>query len=162
MKKVLLIISVFLSACGAQNTSHVQLLQSRIDSLENQLAESYKPGFGEFMLDIQIHHSKLWFAGKNKNWELAHFEVSEMMETVDNLAKYQSERKEMMMMGMLTRALDSVQMAVGQKDLSKFNSTFSYLTKTCNICHEAAKFEFNVIKVPESSPFSNQEFQPIE
>jgi hypothetical protein len=58
-------------------------LQSRIDSLEKKIAATYKPGFGEFMSSIQIHHAKLWFAGKNQNWELADFEMHEIGETID-------------------------------------------------------------------------------
>ena len=156
-----IIISTMLASCGEQNTNTTRLLQNRIDSLQIQLADCYRPGFGDFMIGIQIHHSKLWFAGKNKNWGLADFEASEILETVDDLAKYQKERKEMMMMGMLTRAIDSVRVAISQKNSFKFNSSYSYLTKTCNVCHSASKFEFNVIKIPETLPFTNQEFQPI-
>mgnify|MGYP001792296011 CR=1 FL=1 len=43
------------------------LLQQKVDSLQQQLAKTYKPGFGEFMSGIQIHHAKLWFDGKNQN-----------------------------------------------------------------------------------------------
>jgi hypothetical protein len=151
---------ILVASCGEQKTNDTQLLQNQIDSLETKLADSYKPGFGDFMIGIQIHHSKLWFAGKNKNWGLADFEANEILETVGDLAKYQKERKEMMMMGMLTRATDSVRVAIHQKNSAKFNSSFSYLTKTCNICHVAAKYEFNVIRIPETSPFTNQIFQP--
>jgi hypothetical protein len=147
------------TACGSQKTDNTRLLQNRIDSLEIILADSYKPGFSDFMIGIQVHHSKLWFAGKNKNWKLADFEVTKMLEAVSDLAKYQKERKEMMMMGMLPRALDSIHVAIVQENMPKFNDSFSYLTKTCNICHTESKVEFNVIKIPETSPFTNQEFK---
>jgi len=162
MKRVFFIISVFLSACGGQNTDNAQLLQNRVDSLETKLAETYKPDFGEFMIDIQVHHSKLWFAGKNQNWNLANFEVKKMKETIDDLVKYQSQRKEITIMGMLDRSLDSVRVAIEEKDMPQFKTTYGYLTNTCNICHRSYDVGFNVIKIPESSPFSNQEFQPIE
>lgn len=66
--------SISLFACN-QQTDNTQVLQNRIDSLEQKLANTYKPGFGEFMSGIQAHHSKLWFAGQNENWKLADFEV---------------------------------------------------------------------------------------
>ena len=69
-------------------------LQSRIDSLEIKLATTYKPGFGEFMSSIQAHHAKLWFAGKNQNWELADFEMHEIGETLDAIKEYQNAREE--------------------------------------------------------------------
>ena len=39
------------------------------------------------MTYIQIHHSKLWFAGKNQNWELAKFELDEISETIEAIKK---------------------------------------------------------------------------
>jgi hypothetical protein len=32
------------------------------------------------------------------------------------------------------------------------------LTNTCNICHQATKYEFNVITVPSAPNFDNQRF----
>jgi len=81
------------SGCS-QQTDKTQLLQNRIDSLEGKLADTYKPGFGEFMSSIQVHHNKLWFAGQNDNWKLAEFEVNEIKETVEAIEKYQTEREE--------------------------------------------------------------------
>jgi len=78
----------------SQPNENTQLLESRIDSLERKLADTYKPGFGEFMSSIQVHHSKLWFAGQNDNWKLADFEVNEIKETVEAIEKYQTEREE--------------------------------------------------------------------
>jgi len=49
---------------------------------------SYKPGFGEFMGGIQVHHEKLWFAGTNQNWKLAGFEIHEIKESMDDIRKY--------------------------------------------------------------------------
>jgi len=46
------------------------------------------------MSGVQAHHSKLWSAGQNQNWKLADFEIHEIMEAIDNIQKYQSERKE--------------------------------------------------------------------
>ena len=39
------------------------------------------------MSGIQVHHEKLWFAGTAKNWRLADFEIHEIMEAVDDIAK---------------------------------------------------------------------------
>jgi hypothetical protein len=41
-----------------------------------QQNNAYTPGFGDLMSSIQVHHSKLWFAGKNQNWALAAYEES--------------------------------------------------------------------------------------
>lgn len=150
--------SICLFACN-QQTDKTQVLQNRIDSLEQKLADTYKPGFGEFMSSIQTHHSKLWFAGQNENWKLADFEVHEIMEAIEDIQKFQTERKESQMIGMINPALDSINNAIKQQNPSLFISSYILLTNTCNNCHRAANFEFNVVKIPDSQPFSNQDFK---
>src|SRR3989337_1462790 len=108
MRQIYLIIITFgLFACNQQR-DNTKVLQNRIDSLEQKLADTYKPGFGEFMSGIQAHHSKLWFAGQNENWKLADFEVHEIMEAIEDIQKFQTERKESQMIGMINPALDSI------------------------------------------------------
>jgi hypothetical protein len=158
MKPILLIILTFsFFACNQQTDNKV--LQNRIDSLESKLAHSYKPGFGEFMSGIQAHHSKLWFAGQNENWRLADFEVHEIMEAMEDIRKFQTERKESRMIEMIEPALDSITNAIQQKNTTLFKTSYTLLTNTCNNCHRAADFEFNVVKIPETQPFSNQDFK---
>ena len=153
-----LYIIVIIVACN-QSTNREAMLQKRIDSLEQRLSESYKPGFGEFMYGVQVHHAKLWFAGVNENWRLADFEIHEIMELTENIQKYQSERNESKMISMLNSALDTVNAAIGQKNLSNFKSSYILLTNTCNKCHMAVNYEFNVVKIPDSPPLSNQVFK---
>lgn len=162
MKPSLLLLLIFaLSSCNNQ-THELKAIQSRIDSLEFKLADTYKPGFGEFMSGIQAHHSKLWFAGINSNWKLADFEVHEIMESVDDIQKYKADRKESQLINMIKPALDSVNIAIEQKNLDLFKSSFSVLTNTCNNCHQLSDFEFNKIKIPDTHAFSNQDFSVNE
>jgi hypothetical protein len=137
----ILLISVF-SACHSEN--------------------SYKPGYGEFLSMIQVHHAKLWFAGKNQNWELAAFEVSEINEIFENLQKFQSERKESKQINIFFPELKIISDSIENKDLPLFNLAYMDLTKACNNCHASTNFKFNVVIVPVSPPFTNQEFRKIE
>ncbi len=159
MKYILIIIlSALFFSCN--NTSDKnQVLQTRIDSLEKKITNTYKPGFGEFMSGIQSHHAKLWFAGQNKNWKLADFEIHEIMESIAAIQQYETERKESQLIGMINPAIDSVTNAINQKNTALFNSSYSLLTNTCNNCHHAANFEFNVVKIPDIQSFSNQDFK---
>jgi len=163
MVRLILLVSIvtFLFACN-QHTSNLQLLQNRIDSLEKKLSDTYKPGLGEFMSGIQAHHSKLWFAGQNQNWKLADFEIHEIMEAIEDIQKYETERKESQMVGMINPAIDSVNNAIIQKNPALFKSSYTMLTNTCNNCHHAVDFEFNVVKIPDAQPFSNQDFKVNE
>lgn len=154
----LLAIMTVASACK-QQTHNTGSLLDRIDSLEKKLAHTYKPGFGEFMSSIQIHHAKLWFAGMNQNWELADFEMHEIAETIDAIKEYLPEREESKKVDMLEPSLDAVNDALQKKDSALFNSSYILLTNSCNNCHKAVNFGFNIVKIPDKPPFSNQAFK---
>jgi len=153
---IILIITCVASSC---QQSKQNALQQKVDSLEKKLANTYKPGFGEFMSSIQVHHAKLWFAGQNQNWELADFEMHEIAEAIDAIKEYQTEREESKKVDMLKPSLDAVKDAIGKKDPALFNSSYLLLTNSCNNCHKAVNFGFNMVKVPETPPFSNQSFK---
>jgi len=57
---------------------------------------------------------------------------------------------------MIVPAMDSLSNAVKEKDESKFRTGFTLLTATCNDCHKASNHGFNVIKIPEVPPVTNQ------
>lgn len=145
-----------------QKSDDIKVLQTRVDSLEKKLANTYIPGFGEFMSSIQAHHSKLWFAGQYENWKLADFEVHEIMEGIEDIQKFQTERKESQWVGMINPALDSISQAIQMKNTALFKSSYTLLTNTCNQCHREVEFDFNMVKIPDHQPFSNQDFKVHE
>jgi hypothetical protein len=155
---VLLFCLCLLTACHPSKPDSTSM-QTQIDSLQRALSKVYKPGLGEFMLDIQVHHAKLWFAGKAENWNLSNFELGEIQETIDDIRSYCSDRPEVASIPMIKPALDSLDLAVRSKNISEFNRGFIFLTNTCNNCHQVTKHEFNVIQIPSSPPFSNQLFK---
>ncbi len=155
---ITVLLTLTLISCNQQK-DQITKLQNQIDSLENKLANTYKPGFGKLMSGVQNHHSKLWFAGINKNWKLADFEVHEIIELLDDVKKYQSARKESENIEMINPVLDSLRSTVKNKDLNLFKDTYKRLTNTCNDCHKITEFEFNIVKVPTRPAFSNQKFR---
>jgi len=159
MKNLLLSVLIFgLFSCNNQNTN-TQALQNQIDSLKVQLNNVYKPGFGFLMTNIQAYHAKLWFAGINKNWKLAQFELDEMEETVEKIEQFQKMRKEAELMDMMEPGIVDISRSIKQKDLDAFKKSYNELTIACNECHKLTDFEYNIVKVPETLEFSNQEFK---
>jgi hypothetical protein len=94
---------------------------------------------------------------KTGNWQI--LKCMKLGETIDAIKEYQTEREESKKVDMLKPALDAVNDAILKKDSVLFNSSYLLLTNTCNNCHKAVNFGFNVVKVPESPPFSNQSFK---
>jgi len=146
LKLILVTISIFFISCNEKAEKKAE-------------APYYTPGLGEFMSSIQVHHAKLWFAGTNENWELADFEMHEIMESLENIQKFNTDRPEIRSIAMINPPLDSVMTAIKNKDAFAFNSSFKILTNTCNGCHQATEHAFNIIKIPDTPPYSNQEFK---
>jgi hypothetical protein len=153
----LMALIVFLVSCDRSNDRSKELAHE-VEMLKTQLQETYKPGLGELMLTIQVHHAKLWFAGINDNWKLAEFEIHEIREALENIGKFNGKRKEIQNLSMLYPALDSLDISISNRNAGQFKNSFVGLTNTCNACHRATEFEFNVVTVPDSPPYTNQNF----
>jgi hypothetical protein len=158
MKKILLVsMLAFMFGC-AENDKTVTAFENQVKELKQELANVYKPGFGTIMGNIQTHHSKLWFAGEGENWELAEFEIHEIIEELEDIEKYQKNRVENEKMFMIEPALDSISKVIKNKKLTQFEDSYKLLTESCNACHEETKYEFIKITVPKVIPCVNQEF----
>ena len=151
---------VWLSACKQKdNSSGVNGdLQNQVDSLKSALDNTYKPGFGEFMLSVQVHHIKLWFAGKAHNWKLANFELKETQEALTAIKTYCQDRKETQSLDMIDAPLQQLSQAVKQQDDAAFTEAYEGLTETCNSCHQSTNHGFNVVQIPTSNPYTDQQF----
>jgi hypothetical protein len=160
MKNLLLLIIVFLFFSCNHSSSSTIALQKKVDSLQLVVDSAYKPGLGEFMSEIQVHHAKLWFAGKYGNWPLADFEVGEIQEALNDIPKYCADRPEVKSLGMIIPVMYNLSNAIKEKNEIKFDSSFTILTATCNDCHKATNHAFNLIKIPDVVPVSNQVFKP--
>jgi hypothetical protein len=160
MKFPVIALILLFSACDSNHSRGQQKMQQTIDSLEKELNQTYKPGFGEFISGIQTHHAKLLFAGINNNWELADFEIHEIEEALEDIQKFNTDRPESKSIGMINPPLDSVINAIKQQSPQLFKSSYTLLTNTCNNCHKATEHGFNVITIPTTPPLSNQSFQP--
>ena len=159
-RSLLCLVALFvaMSACRQPCDSQAKLA-AKVDSLEQQLKETYRPGLGEFMTAMQLHHAKLWFAGDASNWKLAGFELKEITETIDDIKKYSADRPEVRSITMIADPLNSLDTAIQQKNVVLFRSGFQQLTAACNSCHKATAHEFNVITIPASLPVGNQAFK---
>ena len=158
----MIVIAVFVvsvSACNQHTSDDGQNLQTQIDSLRNKIAHAYAPGVGEFMSSIQMHHAKLWFAGKNENWELANFEMEEILESLDDIQQYCADSPSIKPLPMIFPPLNSVKLAISEKNIVMFKTSFNLLTNTCNNCHQASNHAFNVIRIPDREPVTNQVFE---
>ena len=156
-----LLVTGILFGCS-QHISTNQTSSAAIDSLAAQvqdMKEKYRPGLGEIMGGIQMHHAKLWFAGINNNWKLADYEIKEIKERLAEAAEIETNRPEVKDIPMMYPAIDSVANAIKEQNIQTFKAGFQSLTNACNNCHRAINFQFNVITVPTAPPVTNQDFK---
>jgi hypothetical protein len=126
----------------------------------------YEPGLGEFMMATQIRHAKLWFAGKNHNWELAAYEVDEIKEGLEDATRLHSAVDGIpvaeMIKSIIDPRLERLEKAVDAKNSTQFVAAFDELTNGCNACHAGAGKPFIRIQRPSEPPLSNQNFAPVK
>jgi hypothetical protein len=134
-------------------------LQPQVDSLQLQLKNTYKPGMGEIMSSIQLHHAKLWFAGENKNWALAGYNESLIRSAFKRIQVFHGNTFEAKTAPMIDPVMDSVRNAITRKDMPEFERSYNLLTITCNNCHAVTNHAFNRIIIPTGLPVSNQDFR---
>jgi len=129
-------------------------------------APAYVPGLGELMAFQQMRHAKLWFAVQSGNWQLAQYEVDELKEGFDTVARLHPTQKgspvpiDQAIESIVKSPLEKLGDAIGKKDRRAFADAYDTLTEGCNACHQATDHGFNVVQRPKSNTFSNQSFEP--
>lgn len=147
------------------NRMLVVLAASLLLSTAHAATPAYVPGMGEIMGATQMRHSKLWFAGREKNWALADYELYEIREGLDDAVTYHPVFKEgvpvsKILEKFMAPPLKALGKAIKTEDAGKFAKAFDALTNACNACHRTAGRGFIVIRRPDVSPYSNQDFSP--
>lgn len=129
-----------------------------LDSVRSQT-----PGLGERMSAVQLHTSKLWFAGQARNWKLVAYEVHELEEAVE-AAEALRVRKNNVDITPVLQSLRQTQLplfeqAAEKSDPRAFTDAYNQTIEACNGCHRASGYEFIHIITPTREPVTNQQWQ---
>ena len=126
--------------------------------------EQHGPNLIDFMMTIQSHHAKLWYAGSARNWELADYQVDELKEALEDAGKLIPDYKGVPVRSMIDNLamppIEAIEGAIKAKDRAKFVAGYDKLTAACNSCHQGSKRGFIVIQRPSGTAFPNQTFAP--
>ena len=148
----LLAAALVLSPVMAQNVPFAIPPSSRNPS------ESAVGTLANIMLNMQLRHIKLWFAGKAKNWDLVKYEAEKLKADFDVAAAfYRGLPVENVLVA--AKPLNDLIEAAAKKDSALYTRTFNDLTDGCNSCHAAAQIGFVRIRAPKTLPFDNQIYQ---
>lgn len=157
---IVLIVSIFMNFYSLikiqdlnQKLSSIQKVEEKGDSEELELAEK--------MLYLQRYTEKLFFSGKQSNWDLAEFYLEEMQETAESIIKAKKIEDGInisaQMKEMLIPKIQELQEKVKQKNSQEFEKSYRAMLMNCNGCHMLTKHGFIKIKEPKQNIYS-QEF----
>jgi len=128
---------------------------------------AYRPGLGDLMtMTVQPRHIKLGLAGREKNWPLAAYELHELEESFERVARHSPQWRKKPIADMMTSVtkdpMTALDQAIKSADAAKFAAAYRQLTDACNTCHQSAEVGMIVIQVPDSSAFPDQDFRPVK
>jgi hypothetical protein len=113
------------------------------------------PDLGDIMVQQQMRHIKLWFAGDAGNWSLADYELDKLKDGFEEIAKLLGGDFAQQHVG---GAVSQLQKAVDGKNREAFVSAFDRLSAGCNECHRSLDHAFIVIQRPALLPYGDQNF----
>jgi hypothetical protein len=117
------------------------------------------PRLGDIMIAKQWRHIKLWFAGKQRSWNLAAYELAQLRASLAEAATLYSGIP-VSDVAIMAGPIQSIDKAIQSKDSAGFVKGFNELTAGCNACHREMGREFIEIRAPSDSPFNDQVFAP--
>jgi hypothetical protein len=128
-------------------------------------ASGYRPGLGDLMtMTVQPRHLKLGLAGQERNWAYAGYELHELEESLERVARVWPKWRQVEIAATMKATVEAPMAALDQAikagDATRFAEGYARLTETCNACHQSANVGMVVIQAPKSSPFANQDFRP--
>lgn len=122
----------------------------------------FSQDLGSIMLDIQARHAKIYYAGKNENWELAGYLTQELKESFKDITTHHRSHDEVnlnkLTNQMMMPTIEELEISIIGESLVAFNSSYDKLTISCNNCHAKANHSFIKIKKPMDGEFLNQKF----
>ena len=138
---------------------------SRSDAATPDTPPTYRPLASDLMnAIIQPRHIKLWLAGKAQNWVFADYERHNLGGAFARMAvaipDYKGTKMTDMIDAFMKQPLADLDQAIKAKDDVAFTKAYGELTDGCNSCHQSAEHAMAVIKVPDTSPFPDQDFRP--
>jgi hypothetical protein len=125
----------------------------------------FKPSMADLMnMLVQPRHIKLYYAGKDGNWTLAAFEVSELRNALARTARtipvYRKMSVDTAVTSIISDKIKAVDAAIKAKDQAQFMTAYGEPTQACNSCHQGLDHAFVKIKVPDANMYPDQEFAP--
>jgi hypothetical protein len=104
------------------------------------LVAKHLRGFDVAMVETGYRYGELYWAGQDRNWDYARYQLEKIEVAVANGIERRPQRAASA--AMLAPSITRVRDAVQRGDEAGFADAFSALTQTCNACHAAEQVAF--------------------
>lgn len=103
-------------------------------------------GFDVAMMEVGYRYGELYWAGQDRNWDFAIYQIEKIRATIENAIQRRPARGQSA--AVLEGALPAVEEAVRAKDPAGFATAFELLTLSCNACHRVERVPFVHVSPP--------------
>ena len=116
----------------------------------SQIAE-IQMGLGTIMVEFGHRFHIIYYASKAKNWELAHYELHELIEAQE-VAETTRPKYTKQLKAFEENYLEPLNQAIKSKDWDNFSEKYTQTTQGCNACHVETGHPYIQYKLPKTPP----------
>jgi hypothetical protein len=143
--------SVLAGALAAPETAEMPAtepdwLQGDVDA-RFRLVSKHLRGFDVAMLEVGHRYVELYWAGQDRNWEYAAYQLGKIETAIANGIERRPKRAASARV--LNPAVEQVRTAITGADADSFARAFAMLTDRCNTCHRTEQVAFIKVARPE-------------
>lgn len=105
-------------------------------------------GFDTMMIEVGYRYAELFWAGNDRNWEFAAYQLDKIRLTTE-LGIERRPKRGASANDFLKATVPQLKEAIIQKDSALFEQRFAILTAQCNACHAIEKMPFVQVRPPK-------------
>ena len=135
-----------------------KLVDSKFNTVDRNLALwNIQPGLGTVMMEYGNRLARVWFAANADNWDMAKYQLDEMIE-IQEVGETTRPNRTPMLKAFEEYYLKALDTAILAKDRAAFNQKFNDTVTGCNGCHKAStgtnwkSYQYVAIQVPKTDP----------
>ncbi|MCU0444513.1 MAG: hypothetical protein MUE85_06305 [Microscillaceae bacterium] len=142
----LIFLPLWVLACQSPKPSDGAWLKNSEKEKITQIEQQFR-GFDMAMLEINYRYQELYWAGKEKNWQYAQYQLDKIKLSLQN-AIIRRPKRQKSTQEFLANEFEKMQSHLTKQDSGQFLSGFQLFTTGCNVCHAKEKMPFFQVKIP--------------
>ncbi len=150
--------SALTTSAGVPAADVAKLLADKFNTADTNLALwKIQPGLGTVMMEYGNRLSRLWFAANADNWDMAKYQLDEMLE-IQEVGETTRPNRAPALKAFEASYLKPMDAAIAAKDKAAFAKAFTATITGCNACHSAqtaanwSSYKFVEVQVPNINP----------